>query len=412
MKNIDIAGWGRLPVVAGKLCEPSTTKEITEAWRSFPPRISRGLGRSYGDASLPISAGFAFSGASQNRLLSFDENKGILKAEAGVSLAEIIEIFLPRGWFPVVVPGTKFVTLGGAVAADIHGKNHHVDGSFGAHVIAFDLLLPDGCRLVCSAVDNPDIFRATIGGMGLTGHILCVTLRLRRVSSAWCKVRTLHGRNLEHSLALLAQHDQAYRHTVAWMDCLAGGDELGRGVLMLGNEATPADLPSDIRAIPHRMPARRKLRVPFVFPSWALGPFSVGLFNRCYYGLTRETEKLVDFEKFFSRWTPFKTGIEYMADVASPSSKFFSLMLPPKQDCVPAWLPSAVPGRRPSWRCSSAQARRMTSRCRSWMPATPWLWTCPDRPRCSLRLWQNWTRFSLPSEGKSILLRMPAFHRV
>jgi len=299
MSTLDIAGWGRLPVVQGELHAPTTAKEVAAEWRAHAPRISRGLGRSYGDASLPVAGGFALSGLPMNRMKSFDEATGVLEAEAGVSLAEIIETFLPRGWFPAVVPGTKFVTLGGALAADIHGKNHHVDGTFGAHVLSLELLLPDGRQVHCSLQQYPDIFRATIGGMGLTGHILTVVLRLRRVPSAWCKVRTLCGRNLGHTLSLLAQHDQAYRHTVAWMDCVAGGDKLGRGVLMLGNEASPEDLPPKANANPHRLHARQKLRVPFDFPSWALGPWSVGVFNRCYYGLARETEKLVDFEKFF-----------------------------------------------------------------------------------------------------------------
>lgn len=299
MNETDIAGWGRLPVAQGRLAAPTSEKGLAEEWRSLAPRISRGLGRSYGDASMPVAGGFALAGLSLSRLLDFDETTGVLEAEAGVSLAEIIEVFLPRGWFPAVVPGTKFVTLGGAVAADIHGKNHHADGTFGAHVIAFDLLLPDGRQIKCSTAENSDIFRATIGGMGLTGHILRVSLRLRRVPSAWCKVRTLRGRNLGHTLSLLAQYDQAYRHTVAWMDCVAAGDDLGRGVLMLGNEASPADLPTAAKASPHRLPRSRKLRVPFDFPSWALGPFTVRLFNRCYYALARDTEKLVDFEKFF-----------------------------------------------------------------------------------------------------------------
>lgn len=299
MSMSDIAGWGRLPVVHGELRAPITANEVAEEWRTSSPRISRGHGRSYGDASLPVADGFALSGLPLNRLKSFDEATGVLEAESGVSLAEIIEIFLPRGWFPAVVPGTKFVTLGGAVAADIHGKNHHVDGTFGAHVLSLELLLPDGRQIRCSRHEHTDIFRATIGGMGLTGHILAVELRLRHVPSAWCKVRYLRGRNLGHTLSLLAQHDQAYRHTVAWMDCVAGGEELGRGVLMLGNEASPADLPPDTRATPHRQPFRRKLRVPFDFPAWALGPFSVGVFNRFYYGLSREREKLVDFEEFF-----------------------------------------------------------------------------------------------------------------
>ena len=294
-----LAGWGRLPLVSAPQARPTTTGELTAAWAVPGRRISRGLGRAYGDASLPAEGGFALSALGMSRMISFEEATGLLVAESGVSLAEIIEVFLPRGWFLPVVPGTKFVTLGGAVAADIHGKNHHVDGTFGTHVAWLDLLLPTGGSLRCSEGQEAAVFRATIGGMGLTGHIARVAIRLRRVPSAWCKVRTLRGRDLSHTLELLAANDGSYRHTVAWMDCVAVGDRLGRGVVMLGNEASPAELPAKNAAAPHRLPRRPKLAVPFDLPECALGPFTVGAFNACYYGLAKDAETLVDCEKFF-----------------------------------------------------------------------------------------------------------------
>lgn len=294
-----LAGWGRLPLAAAPQARPTTMAELTKAWAAPGSRVSRGLGRAYGDAALPNEGGFAVSALGLARMISFDETTGLLVAESGVSLAEIIEAFLPRGWFLPVVPGTKFVTLGGAVAADIHGKNHHVDGTFGAHVAWLDLLLPTGGSLRCSEGQEAAVFRATIGGMGLTGHIERVAIRLRRVPSAWCKVRTLRGRDLSHTLELLAANDGSYRHTVAWMDCVAVGDRLGRGVVMLGNEATPAELPAKSAAAPHQLPRRPKLAVPFDLPECALGPLTVGAFNACYYGLAKDAEQLVDFEKFF-----------------------------------------------------------------------------------------------------------------
>ncbi len=299
MIDESLAGWGRLPLAVAPQARPSTGVELTAAWAASGLRISRGLGRAYGDAALPVEGGFALSALGLSRMISFDEDTGLLVAEAGVSLAEVIEVFLPRGWFLPVVPGTKFVTLGGAVAADIHGKNHHVDGTFGAHVDWLDLLLPTGGSLRCSAGRESAVFRATIGGMGLTGHIERVAIRLRRVPSAWCKVRTLRGRDLSHTLELLAANDGSYRHTVAWMDCVAVGERLGRGVVMLGNEASPAELPAKDAAAPHRLPRRPKLAVPFDLPECALGPLTVGAFNACYYGLAKDAEKLVDFEKFF-----------------------------------------------------------------------------------------------------------------
>ena len=299
MKDEPLAGWGRLPCVLASQARPTTRAALGTAWAVSGRRISRGLGRSYGDAALPSRDGFALSSLGMAKMVSFDEASGILVAESGVSLAEIIEVFLPRGWFLPVVPGTKFVTLGGAVAADIHGKNHHVDGTFGVHVAWLELLLPSGGLLRCSEGQEAPVFRATIGGMGLTGHIERVAIRLRRVPSAWCKVRTIRGRDLGHTLELLATHDGSYRHTVAWMDCVAVGDRLGRGVVMLGNEATPKELPPKAAATPHRLPPKAKLAVPFDMPECALGPLTVGAFNACYYGLAKDDEKLVDFEKFF-----------------------------------------------------------------------------------------------------------------
>lgn len=299
MKYERLTGWGRLPVADVPQACPLTATELSTAWAASGCRISRGLGRAYGDAAIPEAGGFALSALGLSKMISFDEVSGLLVAESGVSLAEIIEIFLPRGWFLPVVPGTKFVTLGGAVAADIHGKNHHVDGTFGVHVAWLDLLLPTGGSLRCSEGQEAAVFRATIGGMGLTGHITRIAIRLRRVPSAWCKVRTLRGRDLSHTLELLAANDGSYRHTVAWMDCVAVGDRLGRGVVMLGNEATPAELSPKAAAAPHRLPSKVKLAVPFDLPDFALGPLTVGAFNACYYGLAKDAEQLVDFEKFF-----------------------------------------------------------------------------------------------------------------
>lgn len=268
--------------------------------QDYRPIVSRGLGRSYGDPALPSSpGGRVLSGLGMTKMVTFDDATGVLVAESGVSLAEVIEVFLPRGWFLPTTPGTKFVTLGGAVAADVHGKNHHVDGTFGAHVEFLDLVVPGGQVMRCSQSENSDVFRATIGGMGLTGHILRVAIRLRRVPSAWCKVRYIKARNLKMMMGLLSEHDANYRHTVAWIDCLATGERLGRGVLMLGNEAQPEDLPAPQRARPHELPARRKLSVPFDFPSWALNHLTVKAFNFAYYNLARDCEKIVDFEKFF-----------------------------------------------------------------------------------------------------------------
>jgi decaprenylphospho-beta-D-ribofuranose 2-oxidase len=283
-----------------EVVEPTSEQAVRKLMQENQPIVSRGLGRSYGDPALPRSpGGRVLSGLGMGKMIAFDESTGVLVAESGVSLAEIIEVFLPRGWFLPTTPGTKFVTLGGAVAADVHGKNHHMDGTFGTYVEFLDLMVPGGKVIRCSQSENSDIFRATIGGMGLTGHILRVGIRLHRVPSAWCKVRYIKARNLEAMVRSLSEHDANFRHTVAWIDCLATGESLGRGVLMLGNEAKPEELPAQQRDRPHQLPVRRKLSVPFDFPSWALNQFTVKAFNFAYYNLARECEKLVDFEKFF-----------------------------------------------------------------------------------------------------------------
>jgi decaprenylphospho-beta-D-ribofuranose 2-oxidase len=300
MNTAPLSGWGRWPVISACKVAPKNEAEAIALLSDGEKLISRGLGRSYGDPALPSAeGGRVVDSLAMSRMESFDESTGALVAEGGVSLAEIIEAFLPRGWFLPTTPGTKFVTLGGAVAADVHGKNHHVDGTFGTHVTFFDLVVPGGQVLRCSPEKNSEIFAATIGGMGLTGHILRVGLRLRRVPSAWCKVRYMKAGNLEAMVHLLSEHDASYRHTVAWIDCLESGEALGRGILMLGNEAAVDELPPEHREHPHALPRRRKLSVPFDFPGWALNSLTVKAFNAIYYGLGRDCEKLVDFEKFF-----------------------------------------------------------------------------------------------------------------
>lgn len=296
-----IAGWGNLPISNAEVKTPDTETGLSSEVSSVAEFISRGLGRAYGDPALPSKeGGVVISGLGLKRFLLFDESTGILVAESGVSLAEIIKVFLPRRWFLPTVPGTKFVTLGGAVAADIHGKNHHIDGTFGVHVAWLDLVTANGATLNCSPSQNTDIFRATVGGMGLTGHIIRVAIRLRRVPSAYCKVRYIKSKNLAHTLSLLSEHDVNYRHTVAWMDCLASGEKLGRGVLMLGNEAETEDLSqSQLRKGPHRLPNRPEISVPFNLPSWFLGNTFVKIFNFLFYGLAKNTVKIVDYEKFF-----------------------------------------------------------------------------------------------------------------
>ncbi len=260
--------------------------------------ISRGLGRSYGDSALNTDRGVLVH-RRQNRFLSFDEQAGILECEAGVSFAEIIDCFLPRGWFLPTTPGTKFVTVGGAIAADVHGKNHHVDGSFGNFVLHLDLLTADGQVIRCSPVEHPEIFWATIGGMGLTGVIVSACFRLRRVDTAYCNVTLRRTANLDETLECFAATDGQYEHSVAWIDCLRTGKSLGRSVVILGSDAKRGDLAEGARDQPLRIPPRRETTIPLNLPSMVLNPLSVKAFNSLYYSLHGNRRHVVDFDKFF-----------------------------------------------------------------------------------------------------------------
>src|SRR5437016_868264 len=205
-----LSGWGRFPVETSRLYRPEKQSELEAVLRSGGESsyIPRGLGRSYGDASLNSGGGTILQ-TRLNRFLSFDQDAGVLECEAGVSFAEILQYFAPRGYFAPVTPGTKFVTVGGAIAADVHGKNHHRDGTIANFVDELTLLTADGETLTCSRAEHADVFWATVGGMGLTGMILDARLRLRPVESAWIRVDYRKARDLDETLAVFASSDRS-----------------------------------------------------------------------------------------------------------------------------------------------------------------------------------------------------------
>ncbi|HEX5724537.1 MAG TPA: FAD-binding oxidoreductase [Longimicrobiaceae bacterium] len=293
-----LSGWGRFPVQACRLYRPEKRSELAEVLRSHPAGgcVSRGLGRAYGDAALNQDGGVV-SHLRLNRLLDFDPATGVLECEAGVSFAEILATFLPRGWFLPVTPGTKFVTVGGAVAADVHGKNHHRDGTIARFVERLTLLTPARGVLHCSPDENTEVFWATVGGMGLTGAILAVRLRLAPVESAYVTVDEERTPHVDAALERFAESDDGYRYSVAWIDCLATGRALGRGVLMRGNHAPAAQARGrDPLALPHR----RGTRVPVELPAGTLNRFSVAAFNRLYRAAHPDRAgRLVDLDAFF-----------------------------------------------------------------------------------------------------------------
>jgi FAD/FMN-containing dehydrogenase len=267
-----LAGWGRHPVVDGHERLAEDLERATEG-----ATLTRGLGRSYGDASLPASPDACVANSVlADRFIAFDADTGLLRAEAGCPLWRINQVFLLRGWFTPVTPGTQYVTLGGMVAADVHGKSHHRDGCFGEHVTRLKLRVADGRIIECSDDVEPDLFRATLGGMGLTGHILEVEFRLRRIPSPWIWQESERTPDLESTLERLAAAT-GWPFTVCWADLLAPGPAAGRGIVMKGRWAEPGEAPPQ----PPRF--RRPFGVPPVFPSWFLQPWMVRLFNRLNY---------------------------------------------------------------------------------------------------------------------------------
>lgn len=291
-----ISCWGNYPLSSSILLRPEKIRELIPQHFPFIPR---GLGRSYGDASLN-SEHYVILMERMNRFLSFDEKTGLLQAESGVSLKEILDLFVPRGWFLPVTPGTKFTTLGGCVAADVHGKNHHRDGSFSNFVESITLILADGTKKLCSRTQEPDLFWATVGGMGLTGIILEITLKLIPIESAYMQVKHTSTRNLDEVLALLEGKSEDDKYSVAWIDCLAKGKELGRSIVMNGHHATLDTLPKTIKE-PLKIPQRTSLSIPFNFPSFFLNRFSVKVFNALIYKLEsrKKAPFITDYNRYF-----------------------------------------------------------------------------------------------------------------
>lgn len=256
--------------------------------------LTRGLGRSYGDAPLPGAGIESVAGCGlADRLLAFDRETGVVRAEAGLSLRDLNRVLLPAGYFPPVVPGTQFVTLGGMVAADVHGKNHHVAGTFGRHVRWLRMRLADDSIVECSRTQNAELFLATLGGMGLTGHVLEVEFQAERVPSPWLIGEGRRAANIEQFLTALAEEAPRWPFTVGWIDCLSKGPQLGRGVLWCGRWARRDEAP------PHLPKRPLQVTMPFHLPSWTLGPWSVRVFNEILFRGWSLSRKLVDPEAFF-----------------------------------------------------------------------------------------------------------------
>jgi decaprenylphospho-beta-D-ribofuranose 2-oxidase len=275
-KKVALCGWGRARTAQVEACRPERIAEAGRALAAVGAEgiIAHGSGRAYGDAALN-DGGRVMLTRRLDRILAFDPATGEIVAEPGVTFADLLRIFLPRGFLAPVTPGTAFATLGGAVANDVHGKNHDRVGSFGDHVTWLDLLLPSGKVVRISPAERPELFAATIGGIGLTGIILAIAFRLQRVPSPWVVVRERRIADLDSFVAAFAEERARATYSVGWIDGLARGRHLGRGILEL---AEPA--PEHIAGSPAPERARR---VPLDLPSVALNPLSIAAFNALYY---------------------------------------------------------------------------------------------------------------------------------
>ena len=295
-----LSGWGRYPTLDCRLERLRRCEDLPGLLHRGTTLIARGNGRSYGDAAL--NPELTLSMRAMDRMRAFDAGTGRLDCEAGVLLADLLETFVPRGWFPPVVPGTGLVTVGGMIAADVHGKNHHRDGTFGAHVESLTLAGADGAIRECSREENADLFRATLGGMGLTGVILSARFRLRPIETAFVMAETLAARDLDETMALF-EASRDWPHSVAWIDCLARGAGLGRAVMTRGAFMERGALPPRLASDPLRSAPAGKLRVPADAPSALLNRVSIGLFNALCYrrgrGRARSGARPVHFDRFF-----------------------------------------------------------------------------------------------------------------
>ena len=291
----ELSGWGRYPKIKTKELTPQSESELLEILRHSESYIPRGNGRSYGDSA--INKDLTITMTRMNRLLQWNQDSGELVAESGVLIADIIDIFLPRGWFPYVTPGTKFVTLGGAIACDVHGKNHHKDGSFGNFVNWIEIFNNKNEVIRCSPNENSKLFHWTIGGMGLTGVIIRCSIQLKKVESGWIKQQTVVNNNLNETLQSFYEHKEA-TYSVAWIDCLAKGKSFGRSILMLGEHAQK----SEVEAKPTNYPKRKnkKITFPFDAPSFLLNNFTVSVFNKLYFNLNKNKQSsYVDWDTYF-----------------------------------------------------------------------------------------------------------------
>ncbi|WP_066439884.1 FAD-binding oxidoreductase [Chryseobacterium sp. CCH4-E10] len=292
-----VANWGNYPIVEKEMRSEDSFRKIKEFVLTHNEVIARGNGRCYGDASL---GEHIFSTKKLNKFISFDRLNGIIECESGVLLSDILEIAVPQGYFLYVTPGTKFVSVGGAIASDVHGKNHHSEGCFSEYVIEFKLMIENGDIITCSREVNSEKFWATIGGMGLTGIILTAKFSLKNIQTAYIRQESIKADNLDEIFRLF-EESESWTYSVAWIDCLQKGKNIGRSILMRGEHAFQHELPQKLKEQPLRLKEKFEPKVPFYFPGFVLNALTVKIFNYFYFKKQskKEVKDFIDYETFF-----------------------------------------------------------------------------------------------------------------
>lgn len=284
-----IQSWGRISKNEHNIIHVNSINQVLNSLQNKTFGIMRGLGRSYGDVALN-SHGNLWIGSSLNHFISFDLNTGILHCEAGASLQDIHRTLIPQGWMLPVTPGTQVITVGGAIANDVHGKNHHAFGSFGDHVLEFTLVRTSGEMIICSRLHHSELFFATLGGIGLTGIIITAKIQLRAVKGPWLETETLPYYNLDEFFTLSDSSEQEWEHTVSWIDCMNGSN--ARGLFMRANL---------IDSNSKQEPTIQDKTFPFTPPVSLVNALSLPLFNFAYFHTNRLTaaKRIVHYEPFF-----------------------------------------------------------------------------------------------------------------
>lgn len=292
-----VTNWGNYPIVEKEMRSEDSFQKIKEFVLTHNEVIARGNGRCYGDASL---GEYIFSTKKLNKFISFDRLNGIIECESGVLLSDVLEIAVPQGYFLYITPGTKFVSVGGAIASDVHGKNHHSEGCFSEYVIEFKLMIENGDIITCSRQENSEKFWSTIGGMGLTGIILTAKFRLKNIQTAYIRQESIKAENLDEIFRLF-EESESWTYNVAWIDCLQKGKNIGRSILMRGEHAFQHELPQKFRDQPLRLKKKFEPKVPFYFPGFVLNAFTVKIFNYFYFKKQskKEVTDFIDYETFF-----------------------------------------------------------------------------------------------------------------